>query len=58
MMLETYKDVLDTKELCEILRIGRKTAYGILRSGEIPCRRIGRGYKIQKQAVIEYLTEK
>lgn len=57
-MLENYRDVLDTKDLCEILRIGRKTAYSLLTSGEIPCRRIGRKYRIRKDSVIEYLQIK
>lgn len=57
-MLEDYQDVLDTKDICQILRIGRKTAYRLLNSGELPCRRIGRNYKIRKDAVIEYLQKR
>jgi excisionase family DNA binding protein len=43
--------------MCVVLRIGRKTAYSLLQSGEIPYRRIGRNYKIRKDAVIAYLEE-
>lgn len=57
-MLEAYRDVLDIKELCEILRISRKTAYQLLHSGAIPCRKIGRNYKIRKDMVEEYLSNK
>ena len=56
-MLETYPDVLEIRDLCSILRIGRKTAYQLLSSGEIPYRRIGRNYKIRKDAVIHFLQE-
>lgn len=57
-MLEKYPDVLEVKDICSILRIGRKTAYQLLNSDKIPCRRIGRNYKIRKDAVIDYLQEK
>lgn len=57
-MLEAYSDILDVKDLCAILRIGRKTAYQLLRSGVISYRKIGRNYKIPKEMVIKYLIEK
>lgn len=56
-MFETYPDVLDVKDLCGILRIGRKTAYHLLKSGVIPYRRIGRNYKIRKDTIIEYMNQ-
>lgn len=56
-MFETYPDVLDVKDLCSILRIGRKTAYHLLKSGVIPYRRIGRNYKIRKDTIIEYMNQ-
>lgn len=57
-MLDNYHDVLNTTDVCTILRIGRKTAYRLLNSGEIPCRRIGRNYKVRKDALIEYLQKR
>lgn len=56
-MLENYHDVLNIKDMCTALRIGRKTAYRLLQEGKIPYRRIGRNYKISKQAVVSYLEE-
>lgn len=56
-MLENYPDVLEVKDICSILRIGRKTTYQLLQSGAIPSRRIGRNYKIRKDAIINYLQE-
>ena len=56
-MLETYQDVLDIKDMCKALRIGRKTAYKLLQTGQIPYRKIGRNYKIRKDALITYLEE-
>lgn len=57
-MLDEYHDVLNTSDICTILRIGRKTAYQLLNSGEIPCKRIGRHYKVSKDVLIEYLKKK
>lgn len=54
-MLNGYDDVLEIKDLCAILKIGRKTAYKLLQDGDIPHRRIGRVYKIPKDALIQYL---
>lgn len=56
-MLENYQDVLDIKDMCKVLRIGRKTAYKLLQNGQIPYRKIGRNYKIRKDALITYLEE-
>ena len=56
-MLTDYRDVLDVKDICEILRIGRKTAYGLLKSGKLPYRKIGRCFKIPKAGLIRYLRE-
>lgn len=55
-MLEQYPDVLEIKDMQKILHIGRQTAYSLLSNGQIPFRRIGRIYKIQKQAVIDFLS--
>ena len=55
-MLDGYKDVLSTDDLCEILTIGRKTVYQLLRTGEIPARRIGREYRVRKDVLIDYLS--
>lgn len=56
-MLEKYKDVLNISELCEILRIGKTTAYKMLRDKEIANRLCGNKYIIPKAAVIDYLTD-
>ena len=57
-MLEEYPDVLEVKDLQRILHIGRQTAYSLLSTGQIPFRRIGRIYKIQKAEVINFLSDK
>ena len=55
-IFENYPDVVDIKQLCEMLGgIGPKTAYHLLQSGEIRYLRIGRGFRIPKKGVIEYV---
>lgn len=57
-MLETYPEVLEIKDICAILRIGRRGVYQMLKKGALPYRKIGRCYKIPKDAIIHYLNEK
>lgn len=56
-MFEKYPDVVEVKELCQILGgISKKLAYRSLANGEIFSVRVGRSYKIPKVSVIAYLT--
>ncbi len=54
-LLEEYKDVINIKDLCEILNIGKNTAYKLLKNNDIPNCRLGKKYIIPKFGVIEYL---
>ena len=54
-MLKNYKDVLSVEDLCEILSIGKNTAYRLLKLGEIKAIRICKVYKIPKGSVREFL---
>lgn len=56
-MLDEYRDVLTVNELCEILMIGKNSAYTLLGTHKIAAFRIGRCWKIPKVAVITYLRE-
>ncbi len=55
-MLEKYNDVMTIEELREVLHIGRRLAYSLVKEGIIPSRKIGRIYRIPKSAIIKYLT--
>lgn len=55
-MLENYNDVLTTKELKEILRIGFNKIYDLLKNGDIKSLRVGNKIIIPKTAVLEYLS--
>jgi len=50
-----YPDVVDIKLLCEMLMVGRNTAYDLVNSNTLPYKRIGRQIRISKKAIIEYL---
>lgn len=54
-MLNKYNDVLTVEELCEVLRIGKNTAYKLLKSGEVKSVKIGNIYKIPKKYLKEYI---
>ena len=56
-MLNKYNDILTVEELCEVLRIGKNTAYKLLKSGEIKSIKIGKVYKIPKKSVRKYLEQ-
>ena len=53
--METGLMTLD--ELCEMLMIGRSTAYQLMKSGDLGAFRIGRIWKIPKAGVLAYLHE-
>ena len=55
MMLNNYRDILTVDELCEVLRIGKNTAYQLLKIGKIKSIKVGNIYKIPKYAVKDYI---
>ena len=57
-MLDLCDELLTIDELCEVLQIGRNTAYQLLNSGFVPAFRIGRRWKIPKNSVQEVLQSK
>ena len=57
VMFTEYPDVVNTDQLCEMLGgAAIKSVYRLLREGKITAFRIGKGYKIPKVSIIEYLT--
>lgn len=53
--LRKYDDILTIADLMDYLAVGKNTAYTLIREGKIKSFRIGRNYKIPKQAVIDYI---
>lgn len=55
IMLKRYPDVLDMKQMCEILGISLKTGYSLIQDNQIECLKVGRAYRIPKPFLLSYL---
>ena len=51
-----YPDVVSVDELQAMLRIGRNSAYDLLRSGAIQTLKVGKKYIIPKLNVVKYIS--
>ena len=49
--------VLKVEDLMQVLSIGRNTAYRLVRSGKIYSVRVGRSFRIPRDALEEYLRK-
>ena len=56
-MFNKYNDILTVEDLCEVLNIGKNTAYRLLKNGVIKSIKIGRIYKIPKKNVKKYILK-
>lgn len=54
-MLNQYQDILTAEEVSEILMIGMNRTYELLNTGSIKGFRIGKKWKIPRDAVTEYI---
>ena len=57
-MQESYVELITIDELCELLMIGRSTAYNLLQNGALKAFIIGKVWKIPKTAVELYVKER
>ena len=55
-MFTSYPDLVDIKQLREMLGIGITLAYRLVKNNTIKALKVGREYKIPKRNVIAYLT--
>lgn len=55
MFENTYNDMISLEDLCEMLTIGKNTAYELLRTKQIKAFKIGRIWKIPRESVSEYI---
>ena len=56
LLFTEYPDVVNVEQMCEMLGcICDKTAYRLLKSGEIKSFIVGRHYRILKLNILEYL---
>ena len=57
LMFIEHPDVLDVTQMCEMLDIGKKAAYHLLRTNQIGYFKEGKGYRIPKINVIRFLLK-
>lgn len=57
-MFANYPDVLTVPQVCEALHVGKGLVYRMLSSNEIYSVRVGRGYRVPKSAVKEFIYSK
>ncbi len=55
MFQNNYDDMVTIDELCEMLAVGRNTTYSLLKVGQVKAFKIGRVWKIPRDAVSEYV---
>lgn len=53
--LSELRDIITIKDVCEVLGIGRNTAYRLLQNDEISSKRIRRKYIIPRQSLEIYI---
>ena len=53
--LSELRDIITIKDVCEVLGIGRNTAYQLLQNDEISSKRIRRKYIIPRQSLEIYI---
>ena len=54
-MFKEYPDILTVEQMAQALRIGRNSAYQLIRNKEILCKRVGRKIIIPKCCLIDYV---
>lgn len=56
-LFREYPDVLEVQDVQKALRIGRSTAYKLLKSGALPSMRVGSKYRVPKPYLLQFVTE-
>lgn len=56
-MFESYPDMIDIKQLCEMLSCGKTKAYQLVAAGTFRTLRIGKKMLIPKADVINFLEK-
>ena len=56
-MYETLPDIITRKEAQKLLRIGKNKILEYIKTGELPAHKIGKGYKITKKDLINFVED-
>ena len=55
VVFKDYPDILDVKQVSELLNVSTKTVYRLLRENTIPSLKVGREFRIPKVNVMKYV---
>ena len=60
LMREPFTEVrlLTVNEVADLLRVSRMTVYRLIKQGDMPSLRVGRGYRLREEDVHSYLNER
>lgn len=56
-MLDEYPEILKVNDLMKILRIGRNTAYDLIKQEGFPLMKIKSDFRIPKRQLIEWIGQ-
>jgi excisionase family DNA binding protein len=54
-IFKDYPDVVNIDQMCEMLRIGEKAGYKLLRENRIVYYKVGKAYRIPKLSIFNFL---
>lgn len=54
-MFNSYPDILTVKQMAQALHISKNSAYQLINSRTVGCKRIGRKIIVPKQCLIDYV---
>ena len=54
-MLQNYPDILDVKQVSELLNVSSKTVYRLINEGKLASLKVGRAFKIPKIHLLQYI---
>jgi excisionase family DNA binding protein len=52
------KELLDTKQACEFLKLTRLTLYRLLKDEELPAFKLGRSWRFERSALEAWIEKK
>lgn len=53
--VDGFPDILTVEEVSILLRMNKKSIYEAIKRGDIPCKKIGRVYRLSKKLVLKLL---
>ncbi len=52
---ETWPEILDTEQAATVLQVDTQTVRRLMAKGKLPGRKVGRGYRIGKKALLDFI---